>query len=425
MERRFELRKQELLAGCTVEPSVFDGMMERLRSFAEPFAAGLCRREQRDHAQTYLAGLLSDVRRKNVESIAYREDQDRHGLQWFVGFSRWDWRPLQEELVRQVGDELGEADGVLVFDPSGFPKKGAHSVGVARQWIGRLGKVENGQVGVYLGYVSRKEHALVDTRLFLPKEWAGNKERRKACGVPRAIRYRTRHQLALEMLRADGALLPHAWIAGDDEMGRSTSFRKDLHALGESYLLAVPADTNVRDLESAPPPWKGHGAKPKPPFRRVDRWAASLPETAWTTMEVRDGEKGPLSVEMVTTRVVARTQHRRAGSTEELLMVTRCPDENGQTKHDYYLSNAPPDTPLPELARVAKAEHRIEECIQRGKSEAGLADYEVRTWVGWHHHQVLSLMAVWFLVCEARRGKKTRPRSHRSPSPVRLGEVAA
>lgn len=425
MERRFELRKKELLAECEVGPEVFDGMIERLREFARPFVARLYRREQKAHAQTYLAGLLSDVQRKNVESIAYREDQGRWCLQWFVGFSKWDHRPLGEELVRQVGEELGEPDGVLVFDPSGFPKKGTHSVGVARQWIGRLGKVENGQVAVYLGYVSRKEHALVDTRLYLPKEWAEDKARRKACGVPRDIRYRTRHQLALEMLDEDGALLPHAWVAGDDEMGRSTAFRRDLRALGESYLLAVPANTNVRDLESAPPTWRGRGAKPKPPFQRVDRWAASMPEAAWTTIEVRDGEKGPLTVKILKTRVVARTEQSRTRSTEELLVVTRCPDETGKTKHDYYLSNASPDTPLGELARVAKAEHRIEECIQRGKSEAGLADYEVRTWAGWHHHQVLSLIAAWFLIREARRGKKMDPRHHGSPSSARAGDAAA
>ena len=131
--------------------------------------------------------------------------------------------PLMTELARQVGDQLGRDDAVLVFDPSGFPKKGTESVGVQRQWCGRLGKVENCQVGVYMGYVSAEEHALVDVRLYLPKSWATDRRRRKKCRVSKGTRYKTRHQLALDMLDQKGHLLPHAWVAGDDEMGRSSA----------------------------------------------------------------------------------------------------------------------------------------------------------------------------------------------------------
>ena len=146
MERRFELRKAELLADCQVHPAVFEGMMDRLDQFAKPFAAQLRRPEQRQHAQNYLRGLLSDVERKNAETIAYRHDEDRQGLQTFLGTAPWDYQPLMEELARQVGSELGEPDGVIVFDPSAFPKKGRHSAAVARQWCGRLGKIDNCQV---------------------------------------------------------------------------------------------------------------------------------------------------------------------------------------------------------------------------------------------------------------------------------------
>lgn len=173
MESRFEVRKRELVEECQVASQVFEDVLPRLEQFAAPFVASLCRQEQRDHAQTYLRGLLSDLESKNVESIAYRFGQDRMGLQRFVGFSDWDEQPLRAELVRHVGQELGTPDGVLVFDPSSFPKSGRESVGVARQWCGRLGKVENCQVGVYLGYVSGEEHALVDVRLYLPQEWTG------------------------------------------------------------------------------------------------------------------------------------------------------------------------------------------------------------------------------------------------------------
>jgi SRSO17 transposase len=405
MHWRYELRKQQLLDECDLGPEVFDGGIERLAAFAQPFAACLVRQEQRDHARTYLAGLVSDLGRKNAESIAYRHDQERHGLQHFVGSSTWDHRPLLRELAAQVGRELGTPNGVIVFDPSGFAKKGAASVGVQRQWLGRLGKVDNGQVGVFMAYASYREHALVDVRLYLPKEWARDRARRQRCGVPKAVRYRTRHELALEMLRETGPLLPHAWVTGDDERGRSSHFRAELRRLGERYLLAVPSNTTVRDLEGEAPAWGGRGPHPKRAFEQARAWAASLPPGAWRRIEVGDGERGPLIVELAGTRVVARTDRRRIGP-EELLVVLRSRDEAGVAKHDYYLSNAPPETLPGVLARVARAGHRVEECLQRGKGEAGLADYQVRTWSGWHHHQALSLIAAWFLVQEARRGKK-------------------
>jgi SRSO17 transposase len=355
-----------------------------------------------------MGGLFSDVKRKNAETIAYFHDQERQALQKFIGQSSWDDRPLIGELARQIGAELGEPDGVLVFDPSAFKKQGKASVGVARQWCGRLGKIDNCQVGVYLGYVSRKEHALVDVRLYLNEEWAKDKQRRKKCGVPREIRFRTRHALSLQMLAEHGKALPHAWIAGDDEMGRSSAFRRDLRALEERYLLAVPSNTLVRDLEAEPPAYKGRGVRPKVPFRRADRWCEALPKDAWTTIDVRDGARGPLVVQAVKTRVQAKTDRRRNGP-EEILVVIRELQDDGTMKHDYYLSNAPFATALGEFARVAKAEHRIEECLGRAKGEAGLAQYQVRTWIGWHHHQTLSLLAAWFLIQEDRRGKKIHP----------------
>jgi SRSO17 transposase len=408
MHWRYELRKQELLAECEIGPEVFEGGIERLTEFARPFAECLVRQEQRDHARTYLAGLVSDLKRKNAESIAYRHDQERHGLQHFVGSSTWDHRPLLCELAGQVGREIGTPDGVIVFDPSGFAKKGHASVGVQRQWLGRLGKVDNGQVGVFMAYASYHEHALVDVRLYLPKAWAGDRARRKRCGIPKTVRYRTRHELALEMLKETGPLLPHEWVTGDDEMGRSSHFRAELRCLNERYLLAVPSNTTIRDLEGQTPEWSGRGPHPKRRFEPVRAWSKSLPQRAWRRIEVGESERGPQFVELVATRVVARTDRGRIGP-EELLVVIRGLDEDGATKHDYYLSDAPPETLPGVLARVAKAEHRVERSLQRGKSEAGLAEYQVRTWSGWHHHQALSLIATWFLVQEARRGGKDDP----------------
>lgn len=426
MEQRYEVRKQEMLRECAVTPELFRDMVKRLKEFAQPFVESFWRKEQKGHAEVYLSGLLSDLEKKNVESIAYRFGQERRGMQRFIALSSWNHEPLLMELAGQVGAQIGQEDGVIVFDPSGFKKKGKDSVGVARQWLGRHGKVDNGQVAVYMAYASRLGHAPVDTRLYLPKEWTNDKRRCNDSGIPKRLRrHRTRHELALEMLEQKGHLLPHGWVSGDDEMGRSTAFRRQLRGLGERYLLAVPSNTNVRDLGAVRPAYQGRGARPKQPFQRVDTWRASLPQHAWTRIEVRDGEKGPLVVEIAKARVVARTQNRRANAQEELLVLTRVLDENKEIKHDYYLANAPDDTPLDELARVAKAEYRVEECIKRAKSEAGLGDYEVRTWTSWHHHQTLSLLAVWFLTLEARRGKKMGPRNHRSPNPPRSRTTAA
>ncbi len=244
----FETRKEELLDECDVAAQVFARVMPRLERFMEPFVDSLIRREQIEHANTFVQGLLSDLKHKNAESIAYRFGQERMPLQWFLGVSPWDDKPLRDELVRQVGKQLGEADGVIVFDPSAFPKSGTQSVGVARQWSGRQGKVDNCQVGIFMGYVSSREHALVDMRLYLPKEWTQDQQRRKKAGIPKDVRYRTRHQLCLEMLAKHAELLLHTWICGDDEMGRPYWFRRRLDQLDERYLLAVPCNTLVRDL---------------------------------------------------------------------------------------------------------------------------------------------------------------------------------
>ena len=240
--------------------------------------------------------------------------------------------------------------------------------------------------------------------------------------MPKDVRFRTRHELALDMLTQHRASLPHAWAAGDDEMGRPAWFRASLRGMREQYLLGAPANTVVRDLDGRAPRWSGTGRRPKRPLEQMRAWVVHRPASAWTELVVRRGEKGPIVVECLKRRVQARTDERRIGP-EELLFATR-ERTGGALTHDYYLSNAPADTPLEELARVAKAEHRIEECLQRAKGEAGLSDYEVRTWTGWHHHQALALMAVWFLTRHASWGKTADAGDH-GPAGQRGDRVAA
>ncbi len=416
----FEKRKEELLAECEVRPELFDKVLPRLDEFMVPFVQSFSRTEIVGHAGTFVSGLLSDLESKNAESIAYRHGQERMPLQWFLGVSKWDHKPLNDELVQQVEKAIGDKDGVLVFDPSGFHKSGRSSVGVARQWCGRLGKVDNCQIAIYMGYVTQHEHTLVDVRLYLPKEWTTDKPRMEKAGVPKGTKYKTRHELSLEMLAAHGKTLPHAWIAGDDEMGRPYWFRKALHDLNEHYLLAVPSNTHIRDLETDAPVHARTGVPKARPWIRMDQWVAARESDEWTEINVRDGAKGPLIVETMKCCVVAKDENKNEGHAETFVVIRyRDRDADRVVKTDYYLSDADGNTSLSEFCRVAKAEHRIEECIQRGKSEVGLGDYEVRNWCGWHHHQILSLIACLFLIVEAKRGKKNHPGDHSATDPQR------
>ncbi len=405
MERRFEIRKAQLLAACEVKDELFEGVLGDLRQFVMPFAQSMLRSETRAHVREYVEGLLSDAESKNAEAIAYLHGMDRQAIQHFVGSANWDERPLIEELARQVGKEIGEADGVIVFDPSAHEKRGEDSVGVAPQYSGRHAKVTNCQMGIYMAYASRQEHAVVDERLFLPKEWARDRKRRKKCGVPEEIRYRRRQDLALEMLRTTGKLLPHGWVTGDDEMGHPSRFRRALSRMHERYLMAVPSNVTIRDLEGRSPKGRGQcGRKKVRAFEQVRKWVTHRPAGDWTELTVRNGEKGPVTVQCLKRRVRAKNERRTPGPVE-LLFVMRSPVDGGW-KNDFFLGNADKDTPLEELARVAKAEHRVEECLERSKGEVGLSDYEVRTWRGWHHHHALCFLAVWFLTLRTIRGKK-------------------
>src|SRR5215208_8274633 len=183
MERRYQARLNELLDDAVVRPGLLKGMLPRLVDFLQPFVESLLSPEQRTNSQHYVQGLLSDLQSKDAESIAYLHDRERQGSQKFIGQADWDHQPLISELAQQVGQQLGQPDGVLVLDPSAFAKKGTESVGVQRQWCGRLGKIDNCQVGLYLGYVARREHALVDVRLYLPASGprTGSGARRPGC----------------------------------------------------------------------------------------------------------------------------------------------------------------------------------------------------------------------------------------------------
>jgi len=423
-------RQEALLSDCIVFPDVFTPMVDRLGDFVVPYQQALETKAGQRNVHLYLAGLLSHLDCKNTEDIATLVDVERLVLQAFIGTAPWDHRPLLQVLVGQVAERLGEPDGVIAFDPSSFPKRGTHSVGVKRQWCGHRGKVDNCQVGVYMGYVSRHDHALLDFRFSLPEEWARDEQRRQACHVPPEVRYHTRHAQCVEMLDLWGEQIPHGWVTGDDELGRHTRFRHELRERGERYLLGVPCNTTIRDLEAPLPAYQGRGRPPKAPWQSVSAWRHALDPAGWTRLTVRDGEKGPVEIEMVKRRVQTRLERKRTGP-QEWLVVTRRPladdstletqasrevcDQDARYGYRYYLTPTQThaseleEPSLAELARVIKAGICIEASFKRGKSEAGMDEYQVRTWEGWHHHMALTLIAVWFLISETHRGQHLTP----------------
>jgi len=386
MERRFSL--QSVFSSCSVPSKLSASLPAQFRTLATPFGDLLDTDTDRYYFHTVLEGLAAEGK-KNLESIAYSHDHDRQMYQVFVGQKDWDHQPLLHLLAEQVGAAFGDRDAVIVFDPTSFPKKGTKSVGVARQWCGRLGKVENCQVAVCMSLASDKGHALVNTRLYMPKEWT--RSRKIAAGVPKEHhRFRTRHELALSMLKEQREVLPHGWVTGDDEMGRSTWFRKSLNGLEERYFLAVPSNTLVRDLE-VEVEYSGRGAPKKMPFVRADQWTKLQGDSRWKRMVVREGTKGPLEVSVLTCRVQAKSI-----TYPERLVVIRF-DNDGKVQHDYYLTNADDSVGVREYARVSKLGHTIEEDFKQAKSECGLAEYQVRNWYGWHHHLTMSLVTSWCL----------------------------
>jgi SRSO17 transposase len=342
--------------------------------------------------------------RKTSEPIASLAGVPRKPIQAFVGYGAWNDRAILTELRRHIQHCWGDRNAVLILDPSSFPKKGDESCGVQRQWCGRLGKVENCQVGLFLFYACRKGHAPLDHQLWLPKEWVNDDDRRAKTHVPESVVYQERWEMALDMIeRAKD--LPHGWIAADAEFGRVEEFRSRLRGRKERYIVDVPPETLIRDLEQeVTQPKRWCGARKKAPWEGVAAWAKRQPAHRWQRIEVRAGEKGPLRVEALTVRV--QTRRDKCPGPEERLVVTRSGEAEPEFR--YRMSNAQEKVPLWEMVKAGSERHRAEQVIEEGKGEIGLGQYEVRSWVGWHHHMTLSLMALWFLALERGRvgGKK-------------------
>lgn len=412
---------QAILADAVVTPDAVVSQADRLTSFLQRYLPRFYRLEQRATAALVIRGRLGGLERKTSEPIAIEAGLPRKPIQFFVGAGKWDDEAVMGELRQHVREELADPDGVVIVDPSGFPKKGAESCGVDRQWCGRLGKVDNCQIGVFLAYATEAGYAPLDRRLYLPQEWAHDETRRKKCHVPEEIKFQETWRIALDLLDRSLPGLPHGWIVGDDELGRAADFRAALRQRTERYVLDVPCNTTVRDLERRRPPRKkaGVGRRREAPFVRADAWAARQPESRWERITVRDGEKGQLLVDAMSVRVRTK-QDGRVGPEERLVVIRTV----GESRIDYALSNAAPETPLAEVVRAQRQRHRVEEVFGAGKGEVGLDHYEVRSWVGWHHHMTLSLVALWFLCLERRRVGGENPGDDRAANATHLDPIA-
>src|SRR3954454_9959209 len=280
---------QAILADAVVTPEQVRGCRDRITDFLQRYLPRFYRAEQRTHATLVIRGLLSGLPRKTCEPIAVEAGVHRKPVQNFVGSGGWDDEAVMAELRGHVREVLADPQAILILDPSGFPKSGGESCGVARQWCGRLGKQDNCQLGVFLAYAAPGGYAPLDRRLYLPRDWADDPARRAKCHVPEEVEFREGWRIPAELIERAGPGLPHAWVVGDDEFGRPAQFRAWLRAHAERYVLDVPSDTVVRDLECAPPPSRrpGHGRPRAVPFRRVDAWEAAQPAGRWTRLTIR------------------------------------------------------------------------------------------------------------------------------------------
>jgi SRSO17 transposase len=397
---------QALLDDAEVSAADVRGCQHRLQRFLQRYLPQFYREEQRELAEVVIQGRLSKLERKTSEPIAYQAGRQRKPVQHFVGAGCWDDEAVMTELRCHVAEQLGDPDAVLVLDPSGFPKKGTSSCGVARQWCGRLGKVDNCQVGVFLAYVTAAGHTLVDRQLYLPQEWAADARRRQDTHLPATVTFQESWRIGLGLIERSEAELPFAWITGDDEFGRVSAFRAALRQRGWRYVLDVPNDTLIRDLDEAPA-----AGRRRPSWRRVADWAKAQASSRWRKIVLANGAKGPKVVRVLEARVQTKEEGGRPG-TRERLVVIRTVD--GEPRTWYTLSNAPAAVPVQRVAVVHGMRHGIEEVLQTGKGEVGLGHYEVRSWVGWHHHVTLSLLALWFLTLEKTRLGKKNSRVNRA-----------
>jgi SRSO17 transposase len=360
------------------------------------------RREPRARAVGYVRSLMAPLERKNGWTISEATGaRSPDSVQWLLSGADWDPDLLRDDLRRWVAEELGDPDGVLVIDDTGFLKKGTKSAGVQRQYSGTAGRIENCQIGVFLAYATLAGRTLLDRELYLPKSWTEDRDRCTEAGVSAEVGFATKPKLAETMLhRALDAGVPAAWVTGDEAYGQVSALRRSLVERGMSYVLAVPSNQRVHPADSGSGPREG----------RIDDAVAALDPRCWTTITVGAGAKGPRTYQWARARV--RPLPAERGEPEHWLLARRSLTD--PTDLAYYLAAAPAKTPLRELARIAGVRWAIEETFQTAKNEVGLDHYQVRRYPGWYRHITLAMLAHAFLTITL---ASTRSREKGGPGP--------
>ena len=378
------------------QPTVHDvqGWSDELEVVADRVGRHFARSEPRRRAIDYVRGLLSDPERKNGWQLAeHLGEPTPDGVQHLLARADWDADAVRDELVGYVRERLGHADGVLVVDETGFLKKGTKSAGVARQYSGTAGRVENCQIGVFLGYATKHGRALLDRALYLPREWSGDADRRAEAGVPKAVAFATKLVLARRMIeRAVAARVPARWVTADSVYGSDYRFRSALERLGLGYVVGVRSDFAA---------WVGARQV------RAKALLATVPAAGWRRLSCGAGAKGPRLYEWA--RIA--TNCPEPGRYARWLLIRRSVSNAEEVA--YFACGAPAGTTLAQLVGVAGTRWAIEECLELGKGECGLDEYEVRSWVGWHRHVTLSLWALAVVAAlraeETRRARQAKP----------------
>jgi SRSO17 transposase len=356
------------------------------------------------HAVAYVEGLLGEVDRKNGWQLAEYGGYDHpRTIQRVLDRSVWDADAVRDDLRGQVVDELGDPEGVLVVDETGFLKKGTKSCGVGRQYSGTAGRIENCQIGVFLGYASPKGRAGIDRALYLPRDWTDDQERRTEAGVPETIAFHTKPWLALDMLeRALDAGVPARWVVGDAVYGSDGKLRRALEERGQAYALAVKRTEQ-------PTTWPPYG----PPGQvAVADIAAVLEPDQWQRLSCGEGAQGERLYDWACVPVRPAL---RDGWVHAVVIRRSISDPDEVA---YYLAYAPTDTPLAAIVRAIGARWTIEEVFELAKQRVGLDEYEVRSWTGWHRHTTLALLALAALVLGvAKKGTQIPPTRRTTSSP--------
>jgi SRSO17 transposase len=367
------------------------------------------------HARRFVEGLLHRGERRNAENIAEAMNGGPvRSLQAFITTGSWADQDVLAEIRSCALSVLADEDAVCNCDETGFPKKGNKSVGVKRQYSGTLGRTDNCQVAVFTNYSSAKGHTFVDRRLFLPEEWADDQDRRSEAGVPAGVIFRTKPELALEMVsNAVGERVPFRWVGGDSIYGNSPSFAQGVRDLGKWYVLDVSSEARVwaEEPEVIPAEKRPRPSRGRPhtqplvigTSQTVSEVVAALPASAWHRITVAEGSQGPRVYEYA--EIWVWFSEEGLPGPRERLLARRSLGQEPELK--YHRGYAHAGVRLLKLAQVRAARWTIEEDIQSGKGECGLDEYETRGWVGWHHHTALSMLALTFLVLQrARLGEK-------------------